>query len=81
MSKVTLLPSVLFLLVAFMLPESPLWLIRLIIIITNIIIVIIINFLMIRKGRVDESRKVVQWLRGSHYSIEPEVKEMEAVIR
>jgi len=57
---VTLLPSALFLLVACLLPESPLWLIR--------------------KGRVEESRKVVQWLRGSDYSIEPEVKEMEAVI-
>jgi len=47
LSLVTLLPSVLFLLVACLLPESPLWLIR--------------------KGRVEESRKVVQWLRGSHF--------------
>ena len=29
----------------------------------------------------DESRKVVQWLRGAKYLVEPEVKEMEAVIR
>ena len=36
---------------------------------------------MIRKGRVEEGRKVIQWLRGSHYAVEPEVKEMEAIAR
>jgi len=34
---------------------------------------------LIRKGRVEEGRKVIQWLRGSHYAVEPEVKEMEAI--
>ena len=85
--KVTLLPSALFLMVPCILPESPLWLIRFDLMkkmsqhrnnnypkMTKCLI-------LIRKGQVEEGRKVIQWLRGSHYAVEPEVKEMEAIAR
>ena len=39
------------------------------------------SHILIRKGQVEEGRKVIQWLRGSHYAVEPEVKEMEAIVR
>ena len=83
--KVTLLPSALFLLVPCILPESPLWLIRFDLMkkmsqhrSTNYHKM---SHILSRKGRVEEGRKVVQWLRGAHYAVEPEVKEMEAIAR
>ena len=83
--KVTLLPSALFLMVPCILPESPLWLIRF-----DLMKKMSqhrnknyhkMSHILIRKGQVEEGRKVIQWLRGSHYAVEPEVKEMEAIAR
>ena len=83
--KVTLLPSALFLLVPCILPESPLWLIRF-----DLMKKMSqhrnnnyhkMSHILSRKGQVEEGRKVIQWLRGSHYAVEPEVKEMEAIAR
>ena len=85
--KVTLLPSALFLLVPCILPESPLWLIRFDMMKklsqhrNNNYHMMTKSHILIRKGQVEEGRKVIQWLRGSHYAVEPEVKEMEAIAR
>ena len=85
--KVTLLPSALFLLVPCILPESPLWLIRFDLMKemsqhrNNNYHMITKSHILTRKDKVEEGRKVIQWLRGSHYAVEPEVKEMEAIAR
>ena len=85
--KVTLLPSALFLLVPCILPESPLWLIRFVLMEivsqhrNNNYHMMTKSHILIRKGQVEEGRKVIQWLRGAHYAFEPEVKEMEAIAR
>ena len=85
--KVTLLPSALFLLVPCILPESPLWLIRFDLMKkmsqhrNNNYHKMTLSHILIRKGQVEEGRKVIQWLRGAHYAVEPEVKEMEAISR
>ena len=85
--KVTLLPSALFLLVPCILPESPLWLIRFDLMKkmsqhrNNNYHMMTKYHILIRKGQVEEGRKVIQWLRGAHYAVELEVKEMEAIAR
>ena len=35
---------------------------------------------LMRKERVEEARKTVQWLRGDGYDVEPEMKELEVVV-
>ena len=52
-------PSVLFLLLCWRLPESPVWLMR--------------------RGREEEARQTLAWLRGGKYDIEPEVEEIREV--
>ena len=54
-------PSVLFLLLCWRLPESPVWLMR--------------------RGREEEARQTLAWLRGGAYDIEPEVEEIKEVIK
>ena len=49
-------PSVIFLLLCWLLPESPVWLMR--------------------RGREEEARQTLAWLRGKKYDIEPEVEEI-----
>ena len=53
-------PSVLFLLLCWRLPESPVWLMR--------------------RGREEEARQTLAWLRGGAYDIEPEVEEIREVV-
>ena len=53
-------PSLVFMLVCWKMPESPVWLMR--------------------RDREAEARATLQCLRGEAYNIEPEVKELEAVI-
>ena len=53
-------PSLLFLLLCWRLPESPVWLMR--------------------RGREEEARQTLAWLRGGKYDIEPEVEEIRDVI-
>ena len=53
-------PSVLFLLLCWRLPESPVWLMR--------------------RGREEEARRTLAWLRGGAYDIEPEVEEIREVV-
>ena len=54
------LPSLVFMLICWKMPESPVWLMR--------------------RDREAEARATLQWLRGEAYNIEPEVKELEAVM-
>jgi len=35
---------------------------------------------LVRRGRADEARKNISWLRGSEYQVEPEIKEIESLI-
>jgi len=60
LSLATILPSALFLALCYLMPESPVWLMR--------------------KGREGEARKVLEWLRGEGYNVEPEMKELEVVV-
>ena len=53
-------PSLVFLLLYWRLPESPVWLMR--------------------RGREEEARLTLAWLRGGKYDIEPEVEEIKEVI-
>ena len=53
-------PSLVFLLLCWRLPESPVWLMR--------------------RGREEEARLTLSWLRGKKYDIEPEVEEIREVI-
>ena len=53
-------PSLLFLGLAWRLPESPVWLMR--------------------SGQEAEARRTLAWLRGPDYNVEPEMKELEAVV-
>ena len=53
-------PSLLFLLLCWKLPESPVWLMR--------------------RGREEEARQTLAWLRGNKYDIEPEVEEIREVV-
>ena len=53
-------PSLVFLLLCWRLPESPVWLMR--------------------RGREEEARLTLAWLRGGKYDIEPEVEEIKEVI-
>jgi len=53
-------PALLFIVLYWKLPESPLWLFK--------------------EGKTEESKKILQWLRGSGYNVEPEVKEFEFVL-
>merc|ERR1711884_114547 len=53
-------PSLVFLLLCWRLPESPVWLMR--------------------KGREEEARQTLAWLRGGKYDIEPEVEELRSII-
>ena len=52
-------PSLVFLLLCWRLPESPVWLMR--------------------RGREEEARQTLAWLRGGAYDIEPEVEEIREV--
>ena len=54
-------PSVIFLMVCWRMPESPVWLMR--------------------SGRDVEARQMLQWLRGQGYNIEPEMKELEVIVK
>ena len=53
-------PSLVFLLLCWRLPESPVWLMR--------------------RGREEEARLTLAWLRGKKYDIEPEIAEIKEVI-
>ena len=53
-------PSLVFLLLCWRLPESPVWLMR--------------------RGREEEARQTLAWLRGNKYDIEPEVEEIREVV-
>ena len=53
-------PSLVFLLLCWRLPESPVWLMR--------------------RGREEETRQTLAWLRGKKYDIEPEVEEIREVV-
>ena len=53
-------PSLVFLLLCWRLPESPVWLMR--------------------RGREEEARQTLAWLRGGKYDIEPEVEELRSII-
>ena len=53
-------PSLVFLLLCWRLPESPVWLMR--------------------RGREEEARLTLAWLRGGKYDIEPEVEELRSII-
>ena len=53
-------PSLVFLLLCWRLPESPVWLMR--------------------RGREEEARLTLAWLRGGKYDIEPEIAEIKEVI-
>ena len=53
-------PSVLFLLLCWRLPESPVWLMR--------------------RGREEEARQTLAWLRGGVYDVEPELEELRSII-
>ena len=59
-SLVLSLPSLVFMVLCWRMPESPIWLMR--------------------RGRDQEARTTLQWLRGEAYNTEPEVKELEAVV-
>ena len=52
--------SLVFLLLCWRLPESPVWLMR--------------------RGREEEARLTLAWLRGGKYDIEPEIAEIKEVI-
>ena len=54
-------PSLVFLLLCWRLPESPVWLMR--------------------RGREEETRQTLAWLRGMKYDIGPEVEEIREVIK
>ena len=54
------IPSVFFLLLCWILPESPIWLMR--------------------RNREKKARKVIQWLRGNDYNIEPEMSDLHKIL-
>jgi len=60
LSLATTIPSLVFLLLCYKMPESPIWLMR--------------------REREDDARKVLTWLRGDKYNVEPEMKELEVVV-
>ena len=53
-------PSIVFLFLCWLLPESPVWLMR--------------------RGREEEARQTLAWLRGEKYDIEPEVEEIREIV-
>lgn len=57
---VIIAPALLFLVVFWWIPESPIWLFK--------------------QGREDDAKSTLQWIRGKSYRIEPEIKEIEAVV-
>lgn len=46
-----------------------------------ILILYFANEIMYLTGRREEGKRAMQWLRGRHYNIEPEMAELEARVR
>ena len=53
-------PSLLFLILCWSVPESPVWLMR--------------------RGREEEARQTLTWLRGKKYDLQPELEELRSII-